>query len=111
MIGLRRRFNIPNSNDELLLIQKAFGVLPSIIGVNPANVKEYVLMLLSGSTYTFIDNIGETDGFESYQGAEQFARAYILENYNELGHRFYADLFTNSGNGSLIDKNGNEVDF
>ena len=86
MIGLRRSFNIPNSNDKLLLIQKVGGCLSSILGIDPTTVKDYVLVITSDDqSYEFIDNPGESDGFESFQGAEQFARAYILENYSELG--------------------------
>jgi len=113
MMGLRREIKIPNSKDKFLIIQKAYGCLPKRIGINPTNILNYIIVKTKDNTnYEFIDNPGETDGFESYQGAEQFCRAYIQTNYKKgLPHRFYLNIFKNSSDGALIDKDGEEVWF
>ena len=111
MLGLRRKIIV--GNDKFLIIQKAFGTLPKCIEVNPEDVLNYIIVKTSDDTnYEFIDNPGESDGFSSYIGAENFLRAYVLVNHNNgLPHRFYLNEFTNSGNGALIDKSGEEVWF
>ena len=113
MMGLRREIKIPNSNTKYLIIQKAFGVLPKKIGVDPKNVLEYVIVKTSDDTnYDFIDEGTETDGWISFQGAENFLRAYILVNHNDgLPNRFYLNKFVNGGDGSLINKQGEKVWF
>jgi hypothetical protein len=113
VFGLRREIKIPNTTTKYLIIQKAFGVLPACIGVVPKDVLNYVIVKTSDDkNYEFIDNPGESDGFFSYIGCENFLRAYILVNHNKgLPHRFYMNEFTNSSNGALIDKDGNEVWF
>ena len=109
--GLRREIHVGNT--KYLIIQKAFGVFPACIGVNPKDTFEYVIVRTSDDkNYEFIDNPGESDGFESYQGAEQFCRAHIQVDFpSALPHRFYLNEFTNGGDGSLIDKNGKKVWF
>ena len=113
VIGLRREIKIPNTNIKYLIIQKAFNVLPACIGVNPKDVLNYVIVKTSDDiNYEFIDSPGETDGFDSYQGAEQFLRAVIQVSYpSALPHRFYLNEFTNSGDGALIDKQGHKIWF
>jgi spore coat polysaccharide biosynthesis protein SpsF (cytidylyltransferase family) len=99
MIGTRRVFNIPDSTDKVLIIQKVGNCLNKKLRINPDNVLNYIIVKTSDDeNYEFIDNKGETDGFETFQGAEQFARAYILANYDELGHRWYINEFPKNEN-------------
>ena len=111
MMGLRREIKV--GKDKFLIIQKAYNCLPKKLGINPKEVLNYIIVKTSDDIkYAFIDNPGEKDGFESYQGAEQFLRAYIEVNYSEgLPHRFYLNEFKNGGDGSLINKKGEKVWF
>ena len=113
MMGLRREIKIPGTDVKFLIIQKAYGVLPSCLGIDPSNVLNYVVVKTDDDiNYEFIDEEGESDGFDSYQGAEQYVRAVCQVEYpSALPHRFYLNEFTNGGDGSLIDKDGNKVWF
>ncbi len=113
IFGQRRIIKIPNTNVKYIIIQKSFGTLPACIGVNHKDVLNYVIVKTSDDeNYEFIDEQGETDGFDTFQGAEQFLRAYILVNHKKgLPHRFYLNKFINSSDGALIDKQGEEVWF
>lgn len=112
MFGVRRKIIEPTSKDEFLIIQKAYGCLPKALGINPSDVLNYVIVKDNkDGSYDFIDNEGETDGFNSFKGAEQFLRAYILDNYDEIPHRWYLNEFPKAENGILINQNGEEVDF
>ena len=113
IFGQRRIIKIPGTNVKYIIIQKTFGCLPKCIGVNPKDVLNYVVVKTSDDkNYKFIDNPGETDGFDTYQGAEQFLRAVIQVTYpSALPHRFYLNEFTNSSDGALINKQGEEVWF
>ena len=44
MFGLRREIKIPKTTTKYLIIQKAFGVFPACIGVNPKDTFEYVFL-------------------------------------------------------------------
>lgn len=112
MIGTRRKIIEPTSKDEFLIIQKAYGCLPKELGLNPKDVLNYIIVKVNkNGTYTFIDNDGEIDGFNSFQGVENFLRAHILNNYGKLPHRWYVNMFPKNENGTLINKQGEEVDF
>jgi hypothetical protein len=111
MFGLRRYVKIPNNGDEFYIIQKVGGALPKDISVDPENVLNYVIVKKTADGYEFIDYENETDGFDSYKGAEQFLRAYVAANYSEIPNRWYINLFPENNNGKLVDKEGNEYDF
>lgn len=111
MFGCRRYIKIPNTEIEFFIIKKIGGSLPSCIGVNPADVLNYVIVKKEDDGYSHIDNAGESDGFETYRGAEQFLRAYVAANYELTPHRWYINEFPKNNNGKLVDNEGNEHDF
>ena len=111
VMGLRREIKV--GKDKFLIIQKAYNCLPKKLGINPKEVLNYIIVKTSDDIkYAFIDNPGEKDGWNTFIAAENFLRAYIQVNYNYgLPHRFYLNLFTNGGDGSLINKKGEKVWF
>ncbi len=109
MYGLRRKIKIPNEESYYLIFQKPW---TSSIGMDFEGRLNYVIVYTEDfENYEFIDEEGEDDGFETYQGAEQFLRAYVTANYDKTPHRWYINVYPKEKSGELIDQEGHKHDF
>lgn len=92
-LGLRTKFKVTDTK-FVEVYQKPWS---SILNMSKVNRLNYIVVLNDNGTYTFIDNDGEYDGFDSFAGAEQFARAYIKSNFNLSSTRTTPNLKLKSG--------------
>jgi hypothetical protein len=110
MFGLRRKFKIPDKEEYYLIFKKPWG---NSMGISLEGKLNYILVYTADfKSYTFLDYEGEDDGFDTYIGAEQFLRAYLVSNYKELPNRWYINKFKRKENGYLEDlKTGDEIEY